>query len=1579
MTNTPKRKPRRLKKQICRTLGTMLLISALIVAAIPVENLRAGIGDIEVGVDINNCRIPLVDASEQIYTTGDGMFQFAYVTTNDTSAGNKVAVILGYDGGRREGGVLTIPNSVDAYMKYTESLGSSYGYCAVGKNRDPLFYMIWENVYDDNGNQVFQDDLSQPILDDEGNPTGAYEQIPVTQKVYKPCFYEDYDEWSQLQVDEFYYISGYTTENGVSVPVYALTTDSSKQRIQGATVRYIGNQYLQAGEGDESGTWTVAGVVDSPEKGIFRGEKSGNIVTLNVGSEMSGIGDYAFYGCTNLSSITLENGLDTIGNYAFANCVNLEQVNLDILAMLSTIGHHAFANCRGLQSFVMPRQVNAIGDSAFEGCNRMENIELCGNGKNVQLNRIGKNAFRNCAALTSLTLPESFEENDVDISMFEGCNALQFIKVNNRSVNFAEGENPSFGFSEFKETIPDTFYFEGMQNSSLHHTATANSIAFKYLDNDVYEITITQNGQNAVYQVNSMNQLIRCDIPMGMTEIDIPEKIGPYNIISIDSSSFQGSCSIKKIKIPSSITRIEANAFKGCHNLKAVIFSEPVNIEYIGENAFQTQMVELHKTGCNGNMDTSPVLQFVGPVDKNCLPFNYAMNENNFINVGSQYRSYITYYSSWPQNLQIRYNYETGKSELVNYPTFTELREISSMTRTEALEKYPCMTEKTVDDYLEAVQSALSKTGSSATNNEELTDYEREILEATNDIVLPEGIDSVRPNLFTDKETADIGYGLEKNLTAYDLDKIEAQTFEGCENFKEIRIYGDCTEIGDYAFRDCIRLDTVVLPYSLSEMGKVPFIDCGALSYVDFSGNSKYCCENSIIYEKDAAGNKVKILEYLKGRLSGVVNADELSGISEIAEEAFRDTNVSYVDLSATTVKTIPEYAFADTPVLSFVYLPRSWECIEANAFSNSALQYLDIPGSQGIIDNSAFENHVPSLTFHCEEGSSARRYAMQHNILYTDREVEHYWTVRFWDPDNNLLDTQVVKGGEDAVPPVAPERPGFVHTGWIPDYHGVNRDMDITAQYTPEDPDIHKVTVNFVDYDGTLLDTQRVTIGTDAVPPADPQRDGYVFTGWVPGFTDIQADTTCVAQYDTKDNRFLVRFIDYDGKTVINSQLVEPNGNPILPKDPKRKGYIFKGWLPEPKNITSDLDTYAQYERDPEDIIGTWYRVRFYEDDGKTLISEQEVKKGEDAVAPAPPKKNGYKFVKWMPSYKNIKKDTDIFAKYERVGGSSDDPSDPSDPSSPSDPSDPNQPISKFYTLTVKNGSGSGSYAVGSQPIIVANDPPAGKVFSDWTIEPSDTKIASKVMSATVLTMPAKNVTVTANYKKGTSGSTGTTTTGSSNSSVTYPGHADSTEYHYGGGKITIIIDKTGMSNTGVVSATISGSSEDYVIKITESASAAENAVKALMSEYNDISSINYFPMDISLYDAKGEKKITDTEGLTVSLTLPLPDDFREYGGNNKVASVTDGKLEKLQTKFTTISGVPCVTFTAKHFSPYTIYVDTNRLASGSIVDSTPKTGDGIHPKWFLAMGLLLASIVVFMKKDNKTPKRIAVSQVQK
>ena len=200
---------------------------------------------------------------------------------------------------------------------------------------------------------------------------------------------------------------------------------------------------------------------------------------------------------------------------------------------------------------------------------------------------------------------------------------------------------------------------------------------------------------------------------------------------------------------------------------------------------------------------------------------------------------------------------------------------------------------------------------------------------------------------------------------------------------------------------------------------------------------------------------------------------------------------------------------------------------------------------------------------------------------------------------------------------------------------------------------------------------------------------------------------------------------------------------------------------------------------------------------------------------------------------------------------------------------------------MTVQNGSGSGSYAAGSQPIIIANNPASGQEFSHWTIDPANTAIASTVLSASVITMPASNVTVKANYKAKTSsggsgGSTGSSNTGSSN-------HNKPNNEAVNNGGTTVVIDKNGLSNTGVVSATIGGSSDNFTIKISESSVATEEILRALMKEYgNDLSNIKYFPMDISLYDASGTKLITDTTGLSISITLPLPDSLEIYAGNN-------------------------------------------------------------------------------------------------
>ncbi len=58
--------------------------------------------------------------------------------------------------------------------------------------------------------------------------------------------------------------------------------------------------------------------------------------------------------------------------------------------------------------------------------------------------------------------------------------------------------------------------------------------------------------------------------------------------------------------------------------------------------------------------------------------------------------------------------------------------------------------------------------------------------------------------------------------------------------------------------------------------------------------------------------------------------------------------------------------------------------------------------------------------------------------------------------------------------------------------------------------------TVTFKDYDGTVLKVQEnVESGAAAVPPADPVREGYKFTGWDMAFDNITADTVITAQYE--------------------------------------------------------------------------------------------------------------------------------------------------------------------------------------------------------------------------------------------------------------------------------------------------------------------------------------------------------------------------------------------------------------------------------------------------------------------------------
>lgn len=1625
MTKGTRKTNRRLKKTVRKTLGTLFLISAIVVAAIPTEGLQAEEDAVAQaahshvdthtgaeykvsirrnaaekksdllagsGIPTMDTLIPELPADTTIYTTGtsntDGSnYQFAYIQDgNDWSA-----IILGYNKNNTlPNNALTIPNTVDAYIQPTGNLGSGNGYVAANRLGKPLYYEATTT----HTREV--DDTSKPILDDLGQVV----KDPVTDKILyekktetyltgemKPCYATD-NTWKSMDpLTKFFYYEDGKTANTVWGAIneadnqpatyenYANALDTDHQWITNGKVRYIGNQYLDSTHNDDSNTysWSIGGYItqDNASKGIFA--QAGNIGTLIIGKDLIGIGNYAFYECTGLNSISFGNGIKVIGNYSFAGCGSLRDVAIPDLCSLGQIGDHAFYSCTNLTKFTLPINVSYVGDYAFAECRFLSDFVMCNYGDandRSNLTELGWNVFENCETLSSLTFPANYNEA-VDISLVKGCKNLRYITARSKKMTFTEKINGEvYCFDCFKEMLSGdpvngTFYFEGRDDSTLHTFTRDNCFAFSYIDynsdttqyekKDKYELTVQdpkvvgEEGRST-YVVNSNNELISSTIGTGVEQLDIPDPIGPYHIYRIGANRFANNCNLKMVSLPASVVSIGDNAFKGCHNLATVIFNNS-SVE-IGTDAFKTQDYTgaSHRGSCKGienESDNSPSkkLTFVGEISPSSTPYLYAMSEDGRYNNGSQLKTYVRYCSGWPTNLVVQYNEEKGVSELIDFPAFSQLSDYTDKT------DYPYLT----DSQREAAKTALDK----YTNNQNLTEDQQHFIDSALNVVIPEGIQAIKDGLFVAKEDADAARLREdKTVTIYGLDAIEvndfrsadgtkaaahlkginilgntasiaANAFGGCEKLKTVNITGNMSSIGDYAFKDCPALDDVTLSGTINSLGLIPFTGCDKLSNVSFLGNDYFSCDNSIIYGM-SGGAKARIIECLEGRTSKYVKPSELAGVTSIAPRAFQRCDaLREIDLTESEITTVPEYAFADTTEMRTIKLPTTCTTIEDYAFQKSGMERLEASQYLNLIGQHAFDDLLKAnpdpknVVICCPENSYLYNYAQLKGFTVDTTPLVEYFTVNFRDWNEKLGSyalvpdaEQRVKGGEAATPPTPAGKSGEVFQYWDPDPSEITADVTITAMYSKEDPDANKLTVTFQDWDGTVIKEIKVSSGGS------------------------------IADADLPNTSNLVR-----------------------------DGYIFIGWDRPLTNITESFTTMAQYKALSEDDIV----VRYINSVTKEVFYQTTIKKGTVAPSIQTPTVSGYTFKEWLPDIATaITENTDFYAVYEangsnggNNGGTTTSPGASTSPGGNNN----NGTTAKMYTLTVKNGSGSGSYVAGSQPIIVANDPAKNQQFSSWSIDPANTKIASKVLSATVITMPEANVTVTANYTaKSGSGNKTNTSTGSGNSTNSNSNRRPSstTTGTVSGGRTTVVIDKNGLSNTGVVSATVNGSSDNFVIKITESAAASEEVVKALMAEYgSDISAIKYFPMDISLYDSTGNTKITDTTGLSISITLPLPDSLITYAGNNKVAGVVNSKLDKLSPKFSTISGVSCVTFTAEHFSPYVIYVDTNNLTAGTIADSTPKTGDGIHPKWFLSMGLACISVVLFMKKDKKTLRK--------
>ncbi len=147
------------------------------------------------------------------------------------------------------------------------------------------------------------------------------------------------------------------------------------------------------------------------------------------GLPITNIGDYAFWCCTSLASITIPDSVTSIGDYAFYYCMSLASITIP--DSVTSIGDYAFTGCSSLTSIEIPDNVTSIGDSALYGCDSLTSIEIPDN-----VTSIGDSAFCYCVGLTNITIPDSV--TSIGDYAFYSCTSLTSIEIPDNVTSIGE-------------------------------------------------------------------------------------------------------------------------------------------------------------------------------------------------------------------------------------------------------------------------------------------------------------------------------------------------------------------------------------------------------------------------------------------------------------------------------------------------------------------------------------------------------------------------------------------------------------------------------------------------------------------------------------------------------------------------------------------------------------------------------------------------------------------------------------------------------------------------------------------------------------------------------------------------------------------------------------------------------------------------------------------------------------------------------------------------------------------------------------------------------------------------------------
>ncbi|MBR3831829.1 MAG: leucine-rich repeat domain-containing protein [Muribaculaceae bacterium] len=649
----------------------------------------------------------------------------------------------------------------------------------------------------------------------------------------------------------------------------------------------------------------------SMESAIYTGAVTIPEIVINSGVSYSvtGIGDYAFYGCSGLTSVSIPNSVTLIGYGAFSYCRNLTSVtipnsvtwigerafndtpwynnqpdgvvyisnvlykykgtmpagtSIDIKEGTISICGSAFQGCIGLTSVTIPNSVTEIGSYAFQGCTGLTSVDIPNS-----VTEIGSYAFYRCTGLTSVTIPNSVTEIGSD-------------------------------------AFDDTSWYNNQPDGVVY----INNILYKYKGTmpagtsiDIKEGTISICG----------SAFEGCS---GLTTVTIPN-----SVTSIGNYAFQGCTGLTSVTIPNSVTEIGSCAFRGCTGLTSVTI--PNSVTEIGYRAFY---------GCTG-LTSVTIPNSVTEIGDDAFQGCTGLTEVTIPNSVTEIGSYAFYRCTGLTSVTIPNSVtKIGNSAFRDCSGLTSITIPDSVTEIGDYAFYGCTGLTSV-----TIPNSVTKIGGRAFDNTGWYNNQ------------PDGVIYINKNLYGYKGTMPTGTSIDiKDGTIF----ICGSAFEECTGLTSVTIPYSVTEIGGSAFYGCTGLNTIT-----SKCETPPtiyyssFSNYNATLYVPNVSLDAYHADENWSRFTNIKSEPIDGLMYSKISDTEVKVVGVAADVNEISIPSTITTNNNTY-----TVTEIGISAFSNCTGLISVTIPNSVTSIGDYAFNGcSGLISISIPNSVTEIGKFAF------------------------------------------------------------------------------------------------------------------------------------------------------------------------------------------------------------------------------------------------------------------------------------------------------------------------------------------------------------------------------------------------------------------------------------------------------------------------------------------------------------------------------------------------------------------------------------------------------------------------------------------------